>query len=96
MIHLKSPYKILSNKVKRYSEHYKIPHACLIVPISEFGDDVSCDVRWEDNDGVFQMKEGIFFTKKNIEPINPMVNYKLEELWALYYGNSQRRIGDNL
>jgi len=85
-IRLKKPYKILSIKHQRYSEHYQIPSGkCLIVPTKAYGDDMACDVRWEDLNGEQQLREKLFFSKENIEPIDPMYNFELHELWVNYY-----------
>jgi hypothetical protein len=85
-IRLKQPYKIAQHKLKRYSLHYNIPaDNCLVIPVKDYGDDVACDVRWEDDNGELQMKERLFFKAENIEPIDGIRNYLLHELWAHYY-----------
>ena len=86
-IQLNRPYKILEYRNKRYEAHYNIPSAnCLIIPIKEYGDDVSCDVRWEDDNGELQLKERLFFKTENIEPLDPLKNFQLQEIWVHYYG----------
>ena len=84
-IHLKQPYKLRENRLKRYETHYQIPaERCVIVPVRNFGEDIACDVRWKDNNGELQAKEGLLFKIENIEPINAMKNYQLHELWTSY------------
>jgi hypothetical protein len=86
-IHLKKPYKIIQHKHKRYSEHYKIPaENALVVPLKEFGAEVSCDVRWEDGNGELHVIHQILFTNDNIMPLNPLLEDKLHDLWLHYYG----------
>jgi hypothetical protein len=86
-IHLKNPYKIITNKQKRYSGHYQIPaDQALVVPITMYGDEVSCDVRWENANGELQLMTRILFKVENIEPLNPMIDVKLHEIWEHYYG----------
>ena len=84
-IHLQKPYKILYNRLKRYSLHYEIPaENCVVIPLESFGDDFACDVRWEDNLGVLHLKTRLFFTGSNIEPVNEMKQFNLYELWQHY------------
>ncbi|MBT1702824.1 hypothetical protein [Chryseosolibacter indicus] len=86
-IHLKQPYKILSHKIKRYTNHYSIPaDACVIIPLKSYGDEVACEVRWEDDNGELQVKESLIFTSENLQPINKFINSSLYELWEHYYG----------
>lgn len=86
-IKLNKPYKIISEMAKRYEVHYSIPasHA-LIVPLRSLGDEVSCDVRWEDSDGEVHVIQHKVFVSENIAPINPLAEEKLYELWKFYYG----------
>ena len=84
-IHLQKPYKILSHKVKRYTNHYQIPaENCVVIPVKSFGEDASCNVRWEDANGVLHLKEGLFFHIQNLEPVNAMSHFNLYELWQHY------------
>lgn len=86
-IHLRKPYKILPHKTKRYAQHYQIPaETCLVIPLRDYGDEVACDVRWEDDNGELQMKEQVIFNTENLEPINKLINTELYELWEHYYG----------
>ena len=88
-IRLKKPYKIIRHKIKRYSLHYNIPaEQCVIVPISTIGDDVACEVRWEDENGMLQLKERLLFNAENIEPLNEFLNDSLYELWKHYYNKN--------
>jgi len=85
-IQLKQPYKIIQRKQKRYEEHYQIPALkCVVVPIKEYGDDLSCDVRWQDADGKMHEQNQLFFSHQNIEPLDPMKDFELHELWAHHY-----------
>ena len=84
---LKNPYKIIPHKTKRYALHYGIPsELCVIIPVRLLGDEVSCDVRWQDGNGELQLKEQLIFRIDNLEPVDAMRNYELFELWNHYYG----------
>lgn len=86
-IQLKKPYKIIFHKRKRYASHYNIPaESSLVVPIKLYGNDISCDVRWENANGELQLLSDILFSVDNIEPLNPMTDDKLHDLWQHYYG----------
>jgi hypothetical protein len=88
-IQLNKAYKIISYKQKRYTEHYKIPaQQALVVPLKKFGDDVSCDVRWENTNGELQVLNSILINVENIVPLNPMIDDKLQEIWDHYYGST--------
>jgi len=88
-VQLKKPYKILYHKLKRYTLHYNIPaDNCVIIPVKKFGEDVDCDVRWEDKEGVLHVKEHVFFSAQNIEPVNALNNFPLYEIWQHYYGGN--------
>ena len=80
-IQLNKPYKIAQRKQKRYQEHYNIPaDKCVVIPVKEFGDDVSCVVRWEDGEGKVHEQSQLFFNNQNIEPVDAMKDYPLAEL----------------
>jgi hypothetical protein len=86
-IKLRTGYKIIETRFKRYIEHYQIPAAeCLVVPLKSYGSDLSCEVRWEDEFGVLHSKSGLLFSGENLKPINPMLDSKLFEIWQHYYG----------
>ncbi|HYC86227.1 MAG TPA: hypothetical protein VEB86_13435 [Chryseosolibacter sp.] len=71
---------------KRYSAHYQIPaDQALIVPRKNLGDEVSCDIRWENDNGELQMQENRVFVKLNLVALNPITDDKLYELWQHYY-----------
>ena len=94
-VQLQKPYKILSHKVKRYTNHYHIPaENCVIIPLKFYGEDASCNVRWEDENGVLHLKEGLFFQVQNLEPVNAMSHFKMYELWQHY--NSVRSQTENV
>jgi hypothetical protein len=89
IVRLKKAYKIHHQEIQKYSKHYNIPsESCLVVPMKDFGDDVSCDVRWEDTEGLLHIKEDLFFKKENLERINPMDHTQLQEIWVHYYTHS--------
>ena len=87
-IHLKQPYKITLHKLKRYAAHYNIPaESCVVVPVASFGHDHSCEVRWENANGELQLKNGLFFSEENIEPLDALKDPGLHEIWLHYYSN---------
>ncbi|HEY0654532.1 MAG TPA: hypothetical protein VGD65_15450 [Chryseosolibacter sp.] len=80
-------YKIIETRYKRYFEHYHIPaQECLVVPLKSYGEDVSCEVRWEDEYGVLHSKSSLIFNNQNLKPLNPLLDSKLFEIWEHYYG----------
>lgn len=88
-IKLKQPYKIIQHKQKRYEDHYHIPsNNCVVIPIKQYGDDLSCDVRWEDATGQQLQLKDLFFSQQNIVPLDPLKDFKLHELWEHYYAVS--------
>jgi hypothetical protein len=87
-IKLRTPYTISFHKLKRYAAHYSIPsNKCLIIPIKVFGNDLSCDVRWEDANGELHVRNQILFSNDNIEPLNAFKEPALHDLWRHYYPN---------
>lgn len=85
-IQLNKPYKILPTRYKRYESHYQIPALrCLVVPLKELGEEVSCDVRWEDDNGELHLISQKIFVSDNLVPLNGMLESKLYELWQQYY-----------
>lgn len=86
-IHLLQPYKIIPSKEKRYIAHYNIPAGqCVVVPVRDFGDEVLCELRWEDANGVLHLLENKMFVADNLMPLNPLLDLKLHEVWSHYYG----------
>lgn len=82
------PYKIATRRVKKYAAHYNInPELCLIVPTRVYGDEVSCDIRWEDANGELRLLQDKFFVCENLVPLNEMLDPKLMELWTHYYNS---------
>lgn len=80
------PYKIALNRAKRYATHYNIPpEKCLIVPVRLFGPEVSCDIRWEDDNGELHLLQDKFFVCDNLVPLNAMLEPELADLWKHYY-----------
>jgi len=85
-IHLKKPYKIIESKHKKYSEHYEIlADRSLVVPLRQFGEEVSCDVRWENANGELKVLNNLVFVSENLIPLNPLIDEKLYEIWQHYY-----------
>jgi hypothetical protein len=85
-IHLNKPYKVASSKQKRYEAHYQIPAAdALVVPLKEMGEEVSCEIRWEDSNGELQVIQNAMFVKNNLTPLNGLLDVKLFEIWTHYY-----------
>lgn len=81
-IHLKSPYKVIASKLKRYSQHYALPiAACLVVPKRKYGDQISCDVLWKDDAGKTSIKSDLIFEETNLEPLNALKDFTLYNLW---------------
>jgi hypothetical protein len=93
-IHLKQPYKIAERKQKRYEEHYHIPSdKCVIVPLKEYGEDISCNVYWEDGEGKVQQQLHLLFNHLNIVPLDSMRDAQLHEIWQHYYVTMQPGLG---
>jgi hypothetical protein len=85
-IQLNKAYKVLPTRYKRYESHYQIPASrCLIVPLKELGNEVSCDIRWEDDNGELHLISQKIFVADNLVPLNGMLESKLYELWQQYY-----------
>jgi hypothetical protein len=80
------PYKIAKQRIKKYAAHYNIsPDRCLVVPLKLFGNEASCEVRWEDDNGELFLLQNKFFVCENLVPLNSMLEPKLDELWQHYY-----------
>ena len=89
-IKLNKPYKIVREKLRRYTSHYNIPAGkALIVPVKDFGDEVSCDIRWEDGRGRLHLLENKVFSCENLTPMNGFQEEDLYELWEHYYAERQ-------
>ena len=85
-IRLNKPYKIIRERLKRYTSHYRIPaDKALVVPIKKFGNEVSCDIRWEDERGRLHLIENRIFVSENLVPLNALSEMELFELWEHYY-----------
>jgi hypothetical protein len=83
---LRRPFKIAADNARRYAPHYNIPtESSLVVPIKILGDEVSCDIRWEDERGVLNLLEDKVFVIANLERITAISDPKLHELWEHYY-----------
>jgi hypothetical protein len=89
-VHLNKPYKVVGYKQKRYDAHYHIPSAeSLVVPTRNFGDEVLCDVRWEDDNGELKVLHEKMFMNDNLIQLNPMLDEKLFEIWEHYYNRAK-------
>jgi hypothetical protein len=89
-VKIKAPYKIAPEKIKRYATHYNIPaDRSLVVPMRAFDDEVACDIRWEDDNGELQWVQNKIFVVRNLVPLNPLLDIKLQELWHHFYALKQ-------
>jgi len=87
-IQLNKPYKIIAFKQARYSVHYEIPSSeALVVPTKRFGDEVSCDVRWENEHCEQRVLHKKMFLTENLVRLNPMQDKELFEIWDHYYNS---------
>ena len=85
-IPLNKPYRIVPSKVKRYAAHYQIPaEYSLVVPVKALGEEVLCDIRWEDDNGELHVIHNAMFVNNNLVPLNQLPDGKLFELWNHYY-----------
>jgi hypothetical protein len=85
-MHLGKPYKIATIREKRYNAHYNIPSVdCVVIPLRELGDEVLCDVRWEDANGEIQVLHKKMFISERLVEMNEMLHMKLYEIWDHYY-----------
>jgi hypothetical protein len=92
-IHLNKPYRIIPTRLKRYEAHYQVPaDQVLVVPVKVFGDEVLCDIRWEDSNGELQVKHNAIFVYDNLVPLDERPDSRLKELWDHYYvsGNASK------
>ena len=85
-IQLNKPYKIIAFKEKKYSAHYKIPSSeTLVVPVRAYGEEVLCDLRWENSNGELKVLHETMFVTDNLVPLNPMTDDKLFDIYTHYY-----------
>lgn len=83
---LHQPYSVLPKKIAKYTTHYGITsEKFLVVPIKDYGTDVSCDVRWEDEQGMMQVRQQVVFSKENLVKLNGLLENKLQEIYSHYY-----------
>lgn len=86
-IKLLRPYKVTPHKLKRYEAHYQVPaQRSIVVPLRLLGDEVSCDIRWEDDFGQPQLLQNKIFAIQNLVPLNPILEEGLHAVWSRYYG----------
>jgi hypothetical protein len=87
-IRLNEPYKIIAYKHERYEAHYQIPSsAALVVPTLHVGDEVACDVRWENENGELKVLHKKMFIAENLVRLDPLADKGLFEIWQHYYGS---------
>lgn len=80
------PYRIIPHRVKQYADHYNIlPEKCLIVPVKIFGNEASCDIRWEDDNGTARLLGNKFFSCENLVPLNALHEFELHGIWKQFY-----------
>lgn len=85
-INLNHPHRIIPTRVKRYETHYQIPAGnALVVPIKSLGEEVLCDIRWEDDNGELKVIHNAMFVYENLIPLKQLPDTKLFELWSHYY-----------
>lgn len=85
-IKLNKPYKIASDKLRQYESHYQIPaDRMVVIPLRELGDEVSCDVRWMDDDGQAHLLQGKVFVRESLVRVEPLYDNSLYELWKRYH-----------
>jgi len=83
------PYQIVSHRVNKYAAHYNIsPDKCVIVPLRILGDEASCDIRWNDDNGESRLLENKFFACENLVPLNALQEFELHSLWKHYYNSA--------
>lgn len=87
-IHLNKPYKIIAFKQASYVAHYAIASESLVVPTKYVGDEVLCDVRWENENGELKVLHEKMFVNENLVRLNPLMDEGLYEIWAHYYDNT--------
>ncbi|MFZ6009094.1 MAG: hypothetical protein ACOYXT_02005 [Bacteroidota bacterium] len=96
---LNTPYRVIPSQVKRYTAHYRIPaEDSLVVPLKIFGEEVLCEVRWEDENGELHVIHSAMFVYSNLIQLNKMPDSRLQELWDHYYGSAinQRNSGETI
>jgi hypothetical protein len=92
-IKLNKPYKISPDTTRRYQSHYNIPaEQTLVVPIKTFGDQVSCDLHWQDDHGQLHVLQNKIIASENLVPVDASVEVALHELWVKCYLMDQLRI----
>jgi hypothetical protein len=85
-IHLNKPYRIIPTRLKRYEAHYQIPaEYALVVPLKAFGEEVLCDIRWEDSNGELHIISNAMFVYDNLVPLEQRPDTRILELWNHYY-----------
>jgi hypothetical protein len=79
------PYVITPRLVKKYAAHYHVSEKCLIIPTKIFGSEAACDLRWEGDNGEWQLLQNKFVACENLEPLNPMLESELYATWKKHY-----------
>lgn len=77
---------VIESKRKRYQRHYAFPAGdSVVIPLVLRGDEVLCDVRWENDNGELKELHGLMFVIDNLAPLNEMIDHKLVDIWKHYY-----------
>ncbi len=93
---LNHPHKIVERKQKQYDDHYHIRSAkALVVPVRALGDEVACEVRWQDDLGETRFLDNAVFQSQNLVPINAITDMEIFDRWQKYY-SSEKTDGDPL
>lgn len=80
-IQLHKPYKIVPSMLEVYERHYNLPAALsLVIPTRILGEEVACDVLWENNEEQQVVRHAVFISE-NLMPIEPFEDDELYRLW---------------
>ena len=81
-IHLNAPYKIIPSKHKRYTAHYEIPGAeVVIVEKKKYGDQIACEAFWKAENGAIKHKTDLVFDRTYLEPLDAIKDFLLYGIW---------------
>ena len=83
------PYQVVQHRVNKYAAHYNIsPSKCVIVPLRILGDEASCDIRWNDDNGDPHLLENKFFACENLVPLNALQEFELHIISKHVYNSA--------
>lgn len=89
-VHLKTPYKIIPARVKRYTDFYGIPaENCIIIPIKAYGDQVNSEAIWKVDDTI-ERREGLMFSADNLEAVTLKKDFRMFSVWEEYRGQPKQ------